>query len=102
MSTKTYPMNHALKTDPDQFRDTADNRKSFEIRLNDRDYQVGDTLTLQETQHSGEQMSQGQPLIYTGNYVVREVTHMIEGPIFGLAEGWVVMSVRPPVRAAAK
>lgn len=79
-----------LKTDPEVFEETIQGRKTFEIRFNDRDYQVGDILVLHETKHSGKEMREGKPLMFTGREWGVKVTHMLSG--YGLTEDWVVMS----------
>lgn len=84
---------HELKTDPEVFQAVVDLTKSFEIRLNDRDYQEGDVLILKETKHTGEEMKAGAPLEYTGDEERACVTYILRGPIYGLAEGWVIMSI---------
>lgn len=81
-----------LKTDPDVFQAVWDSKKNFEIRFNDRNYEVGDTLTLKETRYSGTQMHDGAELIYTGREVDVRVTYILKGPLYGLSEGWVIMS----------
>lgn len=41
-------MNHDLKIAPEYYQAVLEGRKTFEIRKNDRDYQVGDTVMLRE------------------------------------------------------
>lgn len=41
-------MIHELKCFPEYFQDIIDGKKTFEIRLHDRPYQVGDLLALNE------------------------------------------------------
>jgi Domain of unknown function (DUF3850) len=85
---------HELKTDPEVFEEVFLGHKSFEIRKNDRDFQVGDMLILRETQFTGEQMrNDGRALIYTKRDLATRVTYILRGPIYGLAEGWVIMAI---------
>lgn len=78
------PKMHDLKTWPGPFRDIKAGRKTFEYRRDDRDYQEGDSLRLREwTPDSG----------YSGDEVVVSVPHLIRGPDFGIAAGFVCMSV---------
>jgi hypothetical protein len=86
-------MIHDLKTDPEVFDAVARNEKTFEIRKDDRGYQVGDALILRRTRYTGEQMHFGSPVEYTGEKEVRRVTHLLRGPLYGLAEGWVILSI---------
>lgn len=90
-------MIHELKTDPDVFQSTHNGEKTFEIRLDDRNYCVGDGLLLRETQHTGQEMRDGSPLIYTGRALLVDVLYVLPGPIYGLMDGWCVMSIRPTV-----
>ena len=87
------PKHHTLKTDPAVFDRSAAGRKPWEIRLNDRDFQVGDTVTLQETVFSGEQMRKGASLGFTGKEINGQITYVLRGPKYGLADGWCVFSV---------
>ena len=41
-------MAHELKTYPKYFQETIEGNKPFEIRKNDRNFQVGDVLILKE------------------------------------------------------
>jgi len=92
------PMTHSLKTDPEVFAALRERRKSFEIRKDDRGFQVGDELLLVETEFSGAEMAAGAPLRSTGNVEVRRVTYILSG--YGLEPGWVIMSVVPAWVAA--
>ena len=82
-----------LKTDPIVFDEVWNDRKLFEIRFDDRKFQVGNLLNLKETKHSGEEMKTGAPLIYTGRRILARVHYVLRGPCYGLAEGWVIMSI---------
>jgi hypothetical protein len=78
------------------FGAVVDGTKTYEIRKNDRGFCVGDTLVLMETRHSGAEMAAGAPLVYTGRKVTRHVSHALYGPLYGLAEGWVILSLAYP------
>lgn len=84
---------HELKTDPKVFDDVLSGNKKFEIRFNDRGYKVGDELHLRKTKYTGEQMKDWAPLEYTGNEIAVSVTHVLRGPVYGLEDGWVIMSI---------
>ncbi|WP_445009913.1 ASCH/PUA domain-containing protein [Vreelandella stevensii] len=92
MMTKT----HELKTDPAVFQALSIGAKTFEIRKDDRGFEVGDTLILRETVSPGHLMAHGAKLEYTGRQEQRKVTHILRGPTYGLTEGWVIMSVDSP------
>jgi len=56
---------------------------------------------LRETVHTGAEMKTGEPLVYTEKEHTVIVKHILRGPIYGLAAGWVIMSVVPlPPEAA--
>lgn len=84
---------HELKTDPKVFRESWDERKLFEIRKNDRNFKRGDRLLLRETVYNGEQMAAGKPLEYTGRAIEQTITYVMHGPLYGLKDGWVILSV---------
>lgn len=62
---------HDLKCWPDHFEALVDGRKTFEVRINDRDYQVGDVLALQEWDPLAER--------YTGRGERAVVTYIYRG-----------------------
>lgn len=74
---------HKLKTWSEYFQAVDKGDKSFELRVNDRNFQNGDILLLQEwNEDTG----------FTGNEITVVVTYLLEGGIFGLEEGYVIMS----------
>jgi hypothetical protein len=90
--------NHVLKTDPDVFAGIWGGTETHGIRFNDRDFQVGDKLTLQETKHTGYDMARGAPLEYTGRETWREISHIRTG--YGLEDGWCILSFKLPLPVA--
>ena len=61
-------MTHTLKIDPIYFQPVLDRKKTFEIRFNDRNYQVGDAVVLQEYDGKTDQYT-GRSLSATITYV---------------------------------
>jgi len=74
---------HELKTWPEYFQAVKLGQKPFEVRQNDRNYQVGDLLRLQEWSH---------PVGYTGDELTVQVTYVLDDPAF-VKEGHVVMGI---------
>lgn len=93
MSHTATPVTHELKTDAEVFDAVLAGLKTYEIRKNDRGFQVGDTLILRETQFTGAEMAAGKDLIYTGRSLTVTVTHVLSGPIYGLMDGWVILNI---------
>jgi hypothetical protein len=79
-------VNHCLKTHPGPFWAVCDKTKLFEVRVNDRDFRVGDTLTLQ-----GYDPDHG----YTGLEVKVLVTYYLPGGAYGLPKNLCVMCIKP-------
>lgn len=76
---------HYLKTWPEFFRAVKDERKTFEVRKNDRDFREGDTLVLEEYDP--------QTGLYSHDQVTRYVTYVLKGGHFGIAEGFAVLGL---------
>ena len=86
-------MVHELKSDNAVFKAAVKGDKTFEIRRNDRNFEVGDLLLLRETVYTGQEMkAQGKPLKYTGNMLLLKVSYILHGPAYGLPEGMCIMS----------
>ena len=83
---------HMLKTDPAFFQDVLDGKKTFEIRFNDRGYQIGDLVVLKETKFTGQQMKSGQTLVYTGREIQKRISYVLSG--YGLQDDWVILGIQ--------
>ena len=95
---------HLLKCWPEYYEATISGHKTFDIRKNDREFMVGDILSLQEWDPSEEEVyfslmggdGPGQTCFkakgYTGRTCLRRITYILSGGQFGLEEGYVVMS----------
>lgn len=82
---------HALKSWPEFFQPVVDGVKTFEIRYDDRKYQVGDTLILREWDDRKAE--------FTGRQVERRVTYVLRGvpggipPLAGLQRNYVALAL---------
>ena len=74
---------HYIKILPEYFKAIESGEKTFEVRLNDRNFQKGDILHLQERSY-GE---------YTGRVIECEVTYILDNPNF-CKEGYVIMAIK--------
>ena len=78
-------MTHVLKILPQHFQDVWDGKKRAELRKDDRDFAVGDLLTLREW--DGEN--------FTGSGIVVRVTHILRNcPEYGLMDGYCILSFK--------
>ena len=75
-----------LKTWPKWFQDVFDGKKPFELRFNDRNYQVGDILYLREWDPNTQE--------YTGRHIYRLVTYMMDSSHEAIVPGWVVLGIK--------
>lgn len=74
---------HELKVWPEFFLHIEEGDKNFEIRKNDRDFQVGDRVLLQEFDPHTQQ--------YTGPERLAEITYMTD---FMQAQHYVVLGLK--------
>jgi uncharacterized protein DUF3850 len=80
-------MKHTLKTWPEYFGSVLSEAKTFELRRNDREFKVGDTLILEEY----------GPNIrgYSGRKIEAVITYVLSGTVatgFGLMDGFCILS----------
>ena len=79
---ETTRRTHELKIAPQYFREIANGNKPFEVRRNDREYQVGDILKLRE--YDGD---------YSGQEISAKVTYILDDPAY-CKDGYVVMGIK--------
>lgn len=79
-------MNHTLKTDSKHFQAVLSGLKKFEYRLNDRGYELGDQLTLNEIDENK---------LYTGRSCKVHVSYILKKG-YGLPDGYCIMSITTP------
>lgn len=77
---------HDLKTWPAFFAAVQSGEKTFEVRKNDRDFQPGDFLNLQEYDPERKE--------YSACSVLCEAIYVLHGPAFGIEAGFCVISLR--------
>lgn len=75
---------HELKTWEEFYSDVESGRKSFELRLNDRFYEVGDLLHLREWSRVDER--------YTGRSCMRRVVYLLKD-IQGIERGYCILGL---------
>lgn len=85
---------HELKTNPLPFRAIKEGKKNFELRFNDRSYQVGDQLLLKEyTPANYWDPEDPKEPEYTGEILHREVTYILS-QFVGLLPGYVILGLK--------
>jgi hypothetical protein len=79
-------MIHYLKTLPEFFEAVFIGSKTFEIRYNDRNFQEGDTVILEEYFKGTES--------YSGRKLARRITYVFYGQGYGLEKDYVILSIQ--------
>lgn len=89
----TLTSSHELHLWPGCFAAVEAGRKPFDVRLNDRNFQVGDAVLLCEYEPESEQP--------TGRTLERWVSYLLPGGSFGIEAGWCVLGFaeHPPLPA---
>lgn len=85
MNSLQDPTTHVLKTWPTYFHAVKSGKKPFEVRRADREFRVDDILHLKEYDPTLE--------TYTGDEIRRLVTYRLDGPGFGIEEGYCVLGL---------
>jgi len=87
---------HILKIKHEFWNKILDDTKKCEIRLNDRDYQKGDTIVFKTLWESDIRPAEVR---FEENYLIHDereflITHVLHFPE-GLKEGYVALSIQP-------
>lgn len=77
-------MKHIVKIEPKYAERIITGEKTFEVRLNDRDYQKGDTLIMQPIYRVGD--------THKYDWVSAEIAYIHSG--YGLEENFVVLALK--------
>ena len=78
---------HFVKTLSNYYADVVSGKKKAELRLNDRDYKVGDHLVLMEIDKFTYKL--------TGNWHEVAVTHFFQSAQLALQPGFCMLSIEP-------
>lgn len=79
------PQVHNLKIWPQYLEDVKSGNKQFEVRKNDRNYEVGDTLILEEFNPTKG--------TYTGRWIPELITYKLDNKKF-VKEGFVILGIK--------
>lgn len=88
-------MKHELKTWPEFFEKVLSGEKRFEVRHNDRNFQVGDELILHEWMPGALVNGKSVGGEYTGRKAYFHVTYVMSGYNWGIRKDFVIMSIIP-------
>lgn len=76
---------HYLKIKPEYFKDIERGVKTFELRKNDRDFQVGDVLMLIKLDNEGNETDQVMRVKVT--YILKDCSQ------YGLQDGYAILGI---------
>jgi hypothetical protein len=79
---------HVLKCLAPYYQHVIDGDKTFEVRKNDREFKMGDTILLMEitTEDRAE---------YTGREKVFQITYILKGGKFGIKDDYCILGIKP-------
>lgn len=96
---------HAIKCERSFFDATVSGEKTFTVRKDDRNYQVGDLLAVNEIVHDPKPTYTGRCCLLKINYILDDPTYCKEGTvILGYSPCWICahlpasVAVYPEVR----
>lgn len=100
---------HELKILPQYFEKVLDGSKTFELRKDDRGFEVGDILILKEFKEGFIDNTKGDPVEiekrgYTGRTIVKRISYIYKGCSngLGLRSGFVILALKDGSEADVK
>lgn len=81
---------HKLKIKPKYFNDVISNKKRFEVRLNDRNFEIGDLIVLEEFKDDR----------YTNRFINCEITYILDDQEY-LKENYVILGFKTRLEIGA-
>lgn len=82
---------HELKILPEYYKAVRMGEKKFELRKDDRGFNVGDHVHLKKWDPAGG---------YTGEVLMAEITYILRGvPRYGLCDGYCILSLGKTIEA---
>lgn len=85
---------HELKTWSEYFDAILADKKTFEVRKNDRDFQENDILLLNRWDNVKNE--------YAGRQAEFTITYVLKGGQWGIEEGYCVLGLKPILRKVKK
>ncbi len=80
---------HRLKTRPEYYDDVLSGAKTFELRRDDRDFKVGDTVILEQFFPENHRYAG-----YTGAEILKKIVYILRNvPEFGLMPGFAILGL---------
>lgn len=86
---------HELKTPARYFEAVERGDKTFEVRLNDRAFQTGDTITLAKMDNEGKCYETPSGNRFEKITLKRKITYILQGGQFGIEPRYCVLGLGP-------
>lgn len=80
---------HELKTNDEFMRAIAIGLKPFEVRKDDRNFNLEDRLLLR-----GGNLDDNLNFVYSGKVLEAEITYVLPGGQFGIEDGYCVLGIK--------
>lgn len=82
-------MIHHIKCWPEYFESIENGIKTFELRKDDRNYKIGDTLVIRDFDPD--------TATYSGKFLIRIVNYKMSDSLMGLQYGYCILGLSIPI-----